>query len=304
MLEAVRLRRRYGALAAVDDISLHVRPGHITGFVGPNGAGKTTTLRMIVGIAAPDRGEVRWDGRLVGPAERARFGYLPEQRGLYARMRVRDQLIYLARLHGLDAAAAQARAEHWIERLGLTARAATPIQQLSHGNQQRVALAAALVHDPVLVLLDEPFTGLDPVGVDVLSGVLRELAEADVAVLFSSHQLDLVESMCDVVWIVDGGRIVASGTMDDLVAARPRRLAVEVEGTDAAWAYALHGATVIDAEGGRVRLLLSGDADAQEVLAAAIDAGPVIGFGYERPSLSEIFLELIAGAPARMTATA
>jgi ABC-2 type transport system ATP-binding protein len=301
MLEAVRLSRRYGDAVAVADVSLAVAPGKLVGFVGPNGAGKTTTLRMLMGITAPDGGEIRVDGRPVGPAERTQFGYLPEQRGLYLRMRVREQLVYLARLRGADTRAAEAAAAYWLGRLGLQDRAENRIQELSHGNQQRVQLAAALVHDPSYLLLDEPFNGLDPVGVAALADVLRERAEAGTAVLLSSHQLDLVETLCEVVWIVDAGRIVASGTIDALAAAAQRLVVVEVDGAGTAWVAGLDGATVIEAAGPRVRLLLDEGADPQDVLAAAIDAGPVLHFAIERPRLSEIFLDAVeasAAAPA------
>ena len=225
MLEGVRLTRTYGDRVAVDGVSLAVPPGQITGFVGPNGAGKTTTLRMLMGIAAADSGEVLVEGRRADAVARSRFGYLPEQRGLYVRMRVRDHLVYLARLRGLDAHDAQDGSARWLERLDLAARAGDRIQELSHGNQQRVQLAAALVHDPEYLLLDEPFNGLDPVVVALLAEVLRERAAAGVAVLLSSHQLDLVESLCDAVTILSRGRVVASGSVDSLGRADGRRLA-------------------------------------------------------------------------------
>ena len=294
MLEAVRLTRSYGDRIAVDGVSLTAAPGKLTGFVGPNGAGKTTTLRMLMGIAAPDSGEVRVDGRPADAAARARFGYLPEQRGLYVRMRVRDQLVYLARLRGHGACAAEAAVARWLHRLDLSARAGDRIEDLSHGNQQRVQLAAALVHDPAYLLLDEPFNGLDPLVVAVLSEVLRERAAAGVAVLLSSHQLDLVESLCDAVWIVDGGRVVASGAIDELASSSARRLVVEVDRAGPEWAARVPGVTVLQATGSRVHLLLADDADPQVVLAAAVGAGPVVYFGLERPRLTEIFLEAVA----------
>ncbi len=184
------------------------------GFVGPNGAGKTTTMRIILGVLAADSGEVRWREAPVTPATRRRFGYMPEERGLYPKMRVRAQLSYLAALHGV--AEPQAAADRWIERLGLTERADDRVEALSLGNQQRVQLAAALVHEPELLVLDEPFSGLDPVGVDVLSGVLADYAATGVPVVFSSHQLELVERLCDAVAIIKDGRLVASGTVDEL----------------------------------------------------------------------------------------
>ena len=174
MLELRDLARRYGDVVALDGISFRVEAGQMFGFVGPNGAGKTTTMRIVLGVLSADRGQVRWRGAAVSADTRTRFGYMPEERGLYPKMRVRDQLVYFARLHGIGAAAAVAAAERWIDRLGLSDRAGDRVEQLSLGNQQRVQLAAAMVHDPELLVLDEPFSGLDPVGVDVLSGVLAE----------------------------------------------------------------------------------------------------------------------------------
>jgi ABC-type Na+ transport system ATPase subunit NatA len=178
VLELRDLARRYGDVVALDGVSFTVDAGQMFGFVGPNGAGKTTTMRIILGVLAADRGDVLFRGAPVDFETRRRFGYMPEERGLYPKMRVRDQLVYLARLHGRDAGHARDAAERWIGQLGLTERAGDRVEQLSLGNQQRVQLAAALVHDPELLVLDEPFSGLDPVGVDVLSGVLSDYAGA------------------------------------------------------------------------------------------------------------------------------
>ena len=296
MLDAMRLRRRFADHLAVDDVSLTIPAGALVGFVGPNGAGKTTTLRMIMGITAPDAGEVRFRGRTVGAADRARFGYMPEQRGLYARMRVREHLVYLARLHGLDVRASRSGADRWIDRLGLGPRAEDRIQDLSHGNQQRVQLAAALAHEPDLVLLDEPFAGLDPIGVAVLCEILRELAGSGVGVLFSSHELELVEALCSAVSIIDRGRIVAGGPIDELTSRQRPRLLVELAGVDPGWAFGLSGVEVLEAVGSQVRLLLEPRRDPQGVLAAAIQAGPVVRFELERARLSEIFLDAVTGS--------
>ena len=214
MLCVTELTRRYGDATVLDDVSFDVRPGRITGFVGGNGAGKTTTMRIIMGVLAPDAGEVRWKGEPLHMRMRARFGYMPEERGLYPKMRVKRQLSYLAGLHGVDDP--DAAADRWIDRLGLTERAEDRVEELSLGNQQRVQLAAALVHEPELLVLDEPFSGLDPVGVDVLSGVLLDYARTGVPVVFSSHQLELVERLCEAVAIIKDGRLVASGTVEAL----------------------------------------------------------------------------------------
>jgi ABC-2 type transport system ATP-binding protein len=270
VLELRDLARRFGDVVALDGISFAVEAGQMFGFVGPNGAGKTTAMRIILGVLAADRGEVRFDGRPVTFETRSRFGYMPEERGLYPKMRVRDQLVYLAQLHGRDAASAGRAADRWIERLGLSERAADRVEQLSLGNQQRVQLAAALVHDPDLLVLDEPFSGLDPVGVDVLSGVLADYAADGVPVVFSSHQLELVERLCDAVAIVKDGRLVASGSVDELHdrGADSRRVRLSVELRD--------GTTP------------------EELLEATRAAGTVTDFGLERPTLTELFREAVS----------
>jgi ABC-2 type transport system ATP-binding protein len=261
------------------------------GFVGPNGAGKTTTMRIVLGVLEPDAGEVRWRGRRVGLAERARFGYMPEERGLYPKMRVRSQLAYLADLHG--AAEPVAAADRWIERLGLAGRAEDRVEELSLGNQQRVQLAAALVHDPELLVLDEPFSGLDPVGVDVLSGVLREYAATGVPVVFSSHQLELVERLCEAVAIVKDGRLVASGPVAELRerGARGGQVRVRVDGAVDGWLERVPGARVL--ERSRDGALVAG-ADPESLLDAARAAGRITYFALERPTLAELFREAVA----------
>ena len=221
MLELDGLTKRYGDKVALQDLTFAVRPGEVYGFVGANGAGKTTAMRIALGVLAADAGEVRWQGRPVTFGTRRRFGYLPEERGLYPKMRVTEQLVYFARLHGLDAAAAAAAAARLTERLGVAERRDDAVEKLSLGNQQRVQLAAALLHDPEVLVLDEPFSGLDPVGVNALAGVLLDKARDGVPVVFSSHQLELVERLCDSVGIINAGRMVAAGTVRDLRGGRP-----------------------------------------------------------------------------------
>jgi ABC-2 type transport system ATP-binding protein len=211
-LELRHVSKRFGSVRALRDCSFSVSPGRMLGFLGPNGAGKTTAMRAVFGLVLLDAGDVLWGGRPAGRAERLRFGYMPEERGLYPRMPVGEQLEYFGRLHGLGATAARAAATHWLERLGLADRAGAKLEELSHGNQQRAQLAAALVHRPELLLLDEPFAGLDPVAVETLADVLRGEAARGAAVLFSSHQLELVEDICQEVAIIDHGRLVATGT--------------------------------------------------------------------------------------------
>ena len=289
MLELLGLTRRFRDIVALDDVSFSVAPGEMVGFVGPNGAGKTTAMRIALGVLQADAGEVRWRGRPVDAETRRRFGYMPEERGLYPKMRVLDHLVYLARLHGLDREDARAQAVRGTEILGVADRSSARIETLSLGNQQRVQLAAALVHRPEVLVLDEPFSGLDPVGVDVLSGVLREQASAGVPVLFSSHQLDLVERLCESVVLIHRGRIVASGRVADLREADPRRLVrVEVAGAASVWYERLPGVRVVDPLPEGAVLELDGARPA-DVLDAARAAGEVRSFNVVRPSLTEIF---------------
>jgi ABC-2 type transport system ATP-binding protein len=296
VLELRDLARRYGDVVALDGISFTVGEGQMFGFVGPNGAGKTTTMRIVLGVLAADRGEVVFRGRPVDFAMRSRFGYMPEERGLYPKMRVRDQLVYLARLHGVPATEAQRAAERWIERLGLSERAGDRVEALSLGNQQRVQLAAALVHDPELLVLDEPFSGLDPVGVDVLSGVLSDYAATGVPVVFSSHQLELVERLCEAVAIIKDGRLVASGPVEELrdQATDRRHVRVAVEADGDGWLAGTPGAEIVD-HGPRGTLVALGDgATPDAVLDAARAAATVTYFSIERPTLTDLFREAVA----------
>ncbi|HWM07730.1 MAG TPA: ATP-binding cassette domain-containing protein [Solirubrobacteraceae bacterium] len=296
MLELRELARRYGDVVALDGISFSVGKGQMFGFVGPNGAGKTTTMRIVLGVLAADRGEVLFDGRPVDFDVRARFGYMPEERGLYPKMRVRDQLVYLARLHGVRAAAARESADSWIDRLGLTDRAGDRVEELSLGNQQRVQLAAALVHDPELLVLDEPFSGLDPVGVDVLSAVLSDYAAGGVPVLFSSHQLELVERLCEGVAIIKDGRLVASGPVEQLrdAGAGGRRVRVAVDAAGDDWVAGIAGAEVVDRGPRGTLVALTDGAGPDAVLDAARRAGSVSYFALERPTLADLFREAVA----------
>jgi ABC-2 type transport system ATP-binding protein len=296
-LEFDRICKRYGDLVALDDMSFDIRAGEVFGFVGSNGAGKTTTMRIALGVLSADSGEVRWDGAPVTFETRRRIGYMPEERGLYPRMKVGEQLIYLARLHGLPPAAAAERTRAWTERLGVSGRLDDEVQQLSLGNQQRVQLASALVHDPEVLVLDEPFSGLDPVAVEVMSQVLREKADAGVPVLFSSHQLDLVQRICDRVGVVSSGRMVACGTVEELRGAGPEQVVVEVPGADPVWAEHVPGGTVVDVEAFRVVLELDHGVDDQVVLRAALRAGPVREFARYRPPLTELYRDVV-GATA------
>ncbi|MEP7088795.1 MAG: ATP-binding cassette domain-containing protein [Nocardioidaceae bacterium] len=295
-LEFSHLSKRYGEVVALDDMTFDLRHGEVFGFVGGNGAGKTTTMRIALGVLLADSGEVRWRGSPVTFENRRRIGYMPEERGLYPKMRVAEQLVYLARLHGLSVEAARERTAVWTERLGVAARMNDEIQALSLGNQQRVQLASALVHDPAVLILDEPFSGLDPTAVEVMSEVLHEQADTGVPVLFSSHQLDLVERISDRVGIVRAGIMVASGTVDELRGTGHEQLVVDVPDADPAWSRTVPGTSLLREENGRVLLELDEGLDDQVVLRAALAAGPVREFARRRPPLTELFRHVVSVA--------
>ena len=295
MLSLVDIHKRFGSVEALAGCSFTVERGSMLGFLGPNGAGKTTAMRAVFGLVALDAGELLWEGRPIGLEEHLRFGYMPEERGLYPRMPVGEQIAYFGRLHGLDARAARTAATEWLERLGLADRAAAKVEELSHGNQQRAQLAAALVHTPELLVLDEPFAGLDPVAVHTLVQVLRDEAAHGVAVVFSSHQLELVEDICEEVAIIDHGRIVAEGDLGALRrASQRRRIELQLEGAPPEWRPEVAGVEVVERHNGALRLLVGRDVDPEQVLAAAERRARVVEFNYGPPSLDELFLELVA----------
>jgi ABC-2 type transport system ATP-binding protein len=294
LLQLEGLSRKYGPVTALDDLSFDVPGGRVVGFLGPNGAGKTTTMRAIFGLTDLDAGRVTWDGAVVGQAERRRFGYMPEERGLYPGMQVGEQLEYLGRLHGMSEPAAAQATRSWLERLEVADRIDSKVEVLSHGNQQRVQLAAALVHHPELLILDEPLSGLDPGGIDAIGAVLVEQARAGCCVLFSSHQLDQVEDLCELVTIIDHGRLIVTGSVDDLATSGPRRLVVRVDGDrENLWARALPGVKISEVDAGAARLVLDESVDSETVLRAAMAAGRVTEFSFERRRLSEVFREAL-----------
>jgi ABC-2 type transport system ATP-binding protein len=292
MLELHDLTKRYGDRLALDGVTFAVGDGRLTGFVGGNGAGKTTAMRIVLGVLAADSGTVTVDGAPVTAADRRRFGYMPEERGLYPKLRVLEQTVYLARLHGWTPAAARRNATELLERLGLGERLDDTVESLSLGNQQRAQIAAALVHRPEVLVLDEPFSGLDPMAVETVQGVLADAAASGAPVLFSSHQLDIVERLCDDLVIIANGTIRASGSRQALRDEHSApRYEILLDG-DVGWLRAVPDITVIDFDGGYA--LFDADPDAaQRVLHSAIERGPVASFAPQHPSLAQIFREVI-----------
>ena len=295
-LEIKGISKRYGDTVAVQGLSFDVHAGEVFGFVGRNGAGKTTTMRIVLGVLGADAGEVRWNGVPLGFPARRRIGYMPEERGLYPKMRVAEQLAYLGELHGMTDSEARASAGRWLDRFGLKDRGNDELQALSLGNQQRIQLAAALVFGPEVLVLDEPFAGLDPMAVDVMSAVLREQADAGLPVIFSSHELELVERLCDRVGIIDRGKIVAIGTVAELRSGGRERLWVDAPGAPAGWDPGVQGASLVQTDGSRLLFELDPGVDNQALLHAALATGPVLEFGRVEPSLGEVFRTVVEEA--------
>ncbi|MEP6799461.1 MAG: ATP-binding cassette domain-containing protein [Lapillicoccus sp.] len=293
MLETRGLTRTFGETRAVTAVDLTVPGGSMTGFVGGNGAGKTTTMRMIMGILQPTAGEVLWQGHPVTSADRARFGYMPEERGLYPKQPVLRQLIYLGRLHGLTAAGAKRTATEHLGRFGLADRANDKLETLSLGNQQRVQIAAAVMAQPIALILDEPFSGLDPEAVDSMADLLREHASRGVPVLFSSHQLDLVERLCDHLVVLSKGAVVAHGSVEEL-RHRGRLLHRLVVEGDAGWVRDIEGVSVLDVDGGTAVLELVAQDASDRILREALRRGSVRELSPLVPTLSEIYREVTA----------
>jgi ABC-2 type transport system ATP-binding protein len=295
VLAATDLRRTYGEVIALDGLSLAARPGRLLGFLGPNGAGKTTAMRAVFGLVRLEGGEVRWRDRPVTTETRLRFGYMPEQRGLYPRMGVGRQLRYLAELHGIEADAARTATDRWLTALGLGDRTDAKLTELSHGNQQRVQLAAALVHEPELLVLDEPFNGLDPIGVEDMSQVLRERAADGATVVFSSHQLELVEELCDDVVIISAGRDRLSGTLEEArAAASYRRVEVRLAGGDPIEPPA--DAELVDARDGVVRLRVPVSTDARQLVELLSTQGTIEHLTFTAPRLTEVFRDVVGAS--------
>ena len=291
-LRATGLHKRFGGTVALRGVDLLVERGQLVGFLGPNGAGKTTTMRGILGLVSMDAGSVTWDGHAMSEDDRRRVGYMPQERGLYPRMKVHEHIAYMGRLAGLDRATADLRASQWAERVGLAERSNDLIQELSSGNQQRVQLAVALVHEPVLMMLDEPFAGLDPVAVSTLSDVMAEQVAKGVSVVFSSHQMDLVQDLAEHVTIVAAGETQATGTVRELRSRSPvRHLEIQWAGASAVWSPP--HARRRDAPPGVSRFVVPAESDAAALIADAASMGEVAAVSYEPPGLDDVFLELV-----------
>ncbi len=294
------LRKRFGSVVALDDLAFEVAPGQVFGFLGANGAGKTTTMRITLGVLEPDAGRVTWQGVESHLLPRSTWGYLPEERGLYPRMRVLDQLVFFAGLHGVPKERARREALAWLHRFRADDLANRRAEQLSKGNQQKVQFIAAVLHDPEVLLMDEPFTGLDPVNVMLLREAFLELRDRGRTVVFSTHQMEVAEALCESVAIVDRGRMVVGGTLRDVRRSTGRRMVrISVHGDHRLpWLAAVPGARVIQAGMDRTSVELDEGTEPDDILAAAIAAGArVLHFEVADTTLEQVFIDHVGRAP-------
>jgi ABC-2 type transport system ATP-binding protein len=293
-LQIENLHKHFGSVVALDGLTFEVPSGEIFGFLGANGAGKTTTMRIALGVLAADAGQIIWNGADTRGLPRRTWGYLPEERGLYARMVVLDQLAFFGSLHGMPRDVARAAALEWLRRLRVPDLAERRAEELSKGNQQKIQLISAVLHDPPVLLLDEPFTGLDPVNVALLREALLELRDDGRTLIFSTHQMETVEAMCESIAIVDHGRMVVGGPLRAVKRASGRRLVrLSVDGDHRLpWLATVHGARILRPGIDRSEVELDAGVEPEVVLAAAIAAGVrVRHFEVAEPSLEQIFID-------------
>jgi len=294
-----QLIKTFDGTRALDGLDLTVDPGTIFGLLGPNGSGKTTTIRTSLGIYKPDGGMVQLLGSADPLAVRRRTGYLPEERGLYARMKLQEQLAFLASIRGLSIAESERRAAAWLDRVGLGARAQSLTRELSKGNQQKVQFAAAVIHDPDLVVLDEPFSGLDPINSRLLKELVIEQRAKGTTVVLSTHRMEEVEALCESICLIHHGRAVLSGRLRDIKARHGRNtIAVEHSGGPGRLTE-IRGVQRCDDSGREVRLRLAPDANPQEVMRAVLDRVEVASVRLDEPRIEDIYLETVGSPEAR-----
>ena len=300
-LDILHITKRYGEFTAVDDVSFTVAPGRIFGFLGTNGAGKTTTMRMILDIIRPDSGQITWEGVPISDIPRKEFGYLPEERGLYPKMIVEDQLLFLAQLYGAPRAKAKQELDAWLEFLQITENRRKTVEQLSKGNQQKIQFLAAVLHDPDILILDEPFSGLDPVNAEQMKQAFRTMRDRGKTIIFSTHQLDDAQELCHDVSIIHRGRLMIAGTVPEVRQSTGEqyvRLAIAGD-PRIAWLDDLPGVTIVRRREDYVEMAVPEQDDARVVLQEAMRRNaPVTRFEIDYPSLNDVFLTLVRQLPA------
>ena len=299
-IELEKVRKSYGQFIAVDDLSFRIEQGSVFGLLGPNGAGKTSTIRMMIGITAPDSGVIRVFGQPFNRKCLDKVGYLPEERGLYKKMKMLDQLIFLGELHGMAAADAQQKAIEWCRRLEISEKLASKVEELSKGMQQKIQFIAALLHDPDFIIMDEPFAGLDPVNSDLLKNVLLEMKKNGKTILFSTHRMDQVEKLCDSICLINKGKLVLAGVLKQVKARYGKNnIQIGYDG-DGAGAFLEHNTLVrsFNDYGNYVEVRLAPGADPQQLLRMAAERSRISRFELMEPSLEEIFIEVVGKADA------
>ena len=292
IVELQQVRKAYDTKIAVDDLSFSIRPGSMFGLLGPNGSGKTSSIRMMIGITVPDSGSVELFDKPFDRKNLHRVGYLPEERGLYKKMKVIDQLTFLGQLHGLDAGTATKRAHVWCERMEITEAIPKKTEELSKGMQQKIQFIAALLHEPELIIMDEPFSGLDPVNATLLMDTLLDLHKEGRTVLFSTHRMDQVEKLCDTICLIHRGRPVLSGAMQEIKSRYPKNRVQMVFEGDASF---LNNPSVDSFKNynGMAEIKLRDGSDAQPLLAEAVTRARITRFEVMEPTLEEIFIETV-----------
>jgi ABC-2 type transport system ATP-binding protein len=308
-LTVEHVTKTFGAFRAITDLSMDVREGTLFGFLGPNGAGKTTTMRMILDLLRPDAGQIAWNGTPVHEVARRAFGYLPEDRGLYPRMEVATQLVFLARLAGLSKPDAERALDEWLERFQITAYRRKKVEELSKGNQQKVQFLAAILHDPTILIMDEPFSGLDPVNAAVLKEAFLELHQRGKTIIFSTHQLEQVEELCEDMVLINKGRSVVQGSVREIKRQHGRNVAhLKLDNDpDAPWLDTLAGVHVTNRRQDYIEMQIQATLNPNLIVEAAIQHGGIISlFEVVEPSLTDIFLDLVGAtampdAPAALT---
>ena len=297
-IELKNVRKSYDQFVAVNDLSFRIEPGEVFGLLGPNGAGKTSTIRMMIGITAPDSGEVWVFGRPFQRSSLQKIGYLPEERGLYKKMKVLDQLVFLARLHGMEEAVAGKQARAWCERLEIEGWLDKKVEELSKGMQQKIQFIAALLHDPDFIIMDEPFYGLDPVNSGLLKDVLLELKQKGKTILFSTHRMDQVERLCDSICLINRGTSVLQGRLSQIKAQFGKNnVQIQYEGNG----NFLERNPLVSAYnnyGNYVEVRLAPGADSQQLLRMVAEHSRVSRFELMEPSLEEIFKEVVGKTDA------
>src|SRR5579883_3233757 len=299
-LQVEHINKWFGQFQAITDLSMEVTEGEIFGFLGPNGAGKTTTMRMILDILRPDGGSITWKGKDVREVPRRNWGYLPEERGLYPKMRVDEQLLFLARLQGISKADARKALDEWLERFQITGNRSRKIEELSKGNQQKVQFLAAILHDPEILIMDEPFSGLDPVNATVLKEAFLEMHRRGKTIIFSTHQLEQVEELCEDIVIIDKGQSVAQGSVRDIKRQHGRNLAhLRLDNDpEAAFLDSLEGVQVIKRRQDYIEMQFQAGLNPNLIVEAALQHGGIISlFEIVEPSLTDIFIELVGSTP-------